>query len=74
MVTTPPHAARRALQLIVIMPVNTKLMALRKKANKRESVNEADVEQLFQQWQKLHLVRCGFLAAGLVSAVGAFVW
>ncbi|PWN26100.1 DUF1772-domain-containing protein, partial [Jaminaea rosea] len=60
--------------LIVIMPVNTKLMALRKEANKRESVNEAEVEQLFQQWQKLHLVRCGFLAVGLVSAIGAFVW
>lgn len=72
----PSPSRGRPVKVLIIAPLNNKLFALRKRANKEgdAAVNEQEVEKLFQQWQSLHLVRCGALVTGLVATIGAFIW
>lgn len=70
-VATEAHFRAHA-QLGFIMPINKRLYSLLESANKGVPVDDSEVDGLFQQWTRLHLVRVSSLAVACASAVLAF--
>ncbi|KAJ1039675.1 hypothetical protein NDA10_007232 [Ustilago hordei] len=59
--------------VVAILPINKKLMALRKAANNKEPVNENEVDSLFKKWARLQNVRVTASVSSFVLALYSFI-
>ncbi|KAJ1021392.1 hypothetical protein NDA18_005629 [Ustilago nuda] len=64
---------RASFTVVAILPINKKLMALRKAANNKEPVNENEVDSLFKKWARLQNVRVTTSVSSFVLALYSFI-
>ncbi|KAJ1574484.1 hypothetical protein NDA15_003521 [Ustilago hordei] len=67
------HLGRVPFTVVAILPINKKLMALRKAANNKEPVNENEVDSLFKKWARLQNVRVTASVSSFVLALYSFI-